>query len=44
MFPDIVPGFEETDADRAYTPISGCDCADCEDDQDFAAREAEVTR
>jgi len=38
--PDIIPGFEETDANRAYTPAPGC-CADCDDALDFQAWQQE---
>jgi hypothetical protein len=43
VIPDVIPGFEETDADRAYAPTSGCGCEDCGDERDLALWEAEVS-
>lgn len=40
MIPEI--DLEETDADRAYTPVPGC-CVDCDDELDFLTWQQEMT-
>lgn len=41
MAADIIPGFEETDADRAFQPAGGC-CEDCDEALDFAGWQCEL--